>query len=112
MDSEREPAQSGEPVELTDGDVHRVARLARLAIPHDEVAGYRQTLAAVLGYVQRLQTLDLEGVEPLARVTDEPHRLRKDEPGVALPTEALMKMAPASMAPFVEIPKVLGDGGA
>lgn len=95
---------------LTVSDVRKVARLARLAIPEDRLEDHRIALAAVLGYVDRLRTLDLAGVEPLAHVGEEPHRLRADVPGTALPTETLMSMAPDSMAPFVRIPKVLGEG--
>ncbi len=97
--------------ELTAADVRKVARLARLALPEDQIEEHRVRLAAVLGYVERLGELDLTGVEPLAHVGEEAHRLRADVPGPALPTEALMAMAPDTMPPFVRIPKVLGDGG-
>lgn len=96
---------------LTADDVRKVARLARLAIPEDQIEDHRARLGAILGYVDRLRTLDLSGVEPLAHVGEEPHRLRPDEPGPALPTETLMAMSPDTMHPFVRIPKVLGEGG-
>lgn len=96
---------------LTADDVRKVARLARLAIPDDQIEGHRVALAAVLGYVDRLRELDLEGVDPLAHVGEEPHRLRADVPHAALPTETLMAMAPDTMPPFVRIPKVIGEGG-
>lgn len=97
--------------QLTADDVRKVARLARLAVPDDQIEGHRLALAAVLGYVDRLRDLDLEGVEPLAHVGEEPHRLRADVPHAALPTDALMAMAPDTMPPFVRIPKVIGEGG-
>jgi aspartyl-tRNA(Asn)/glutamyl-tRNA(Gln) amidotransferase subunit C len=92
-------------------EVRKVARLARLEIPERNVEEYRERLGAVLAYAECLGHLDLEGVEPLAQVCEEAMCLRADEPGPTLPTEALMRMAPASMPPFVRIPKVLGDGG-
>ena len=96
---------------LSGDDVRKVARLSRLAIPEDKLEEYRTRLGAVLAYAECLGRLDLEGVEPLAQVCEEAMCLRADEPGPTLPTEALMRMAPASMPPFVRVPKVLGDGG-
>lgn len=102
---------SSEPAPLTPEDVRTVARLSRLEIPEDQVEEYRVRLGAVLGYVERLRELDVEGVEPLAHVGEEAHRLRDDEPAAGLANEVLMRMAPDAMAPFVKIPKVIGDGG-
>lgn len=96
---------------MSGDDVRKVARLARLEIPDDQIEDHRVRLGAVLGYVERLRGLDLGGVEPLAHVGEEAHRLRGDEPGGVLGTDVLMRMAPESMPPFVKIPKVLGDGG-
>lgn len=100
-----------EPDPITADEVRRIARLARLAITDDQVEEHLRGLTAVLGYVARLRTLDMSGVEPLAHVGEEPHRLRPDEPGPTLDTDALMRMAPRTMPPFVALPKVLGDGG-
>lgn len=99
------------PRALSADEVCKVARLARLEIPPGRVEEHRQRLGAVLAYAECLGQLDLEGVEPLAQVCEEGMCLRADEPGPTLPNEALMRMAPASMPPFVRIPKVLGDGG-
>ena len=91
--------------------VRRVAALSRLALTEGEVAAQASRLGATLGYIERLRELDLEGVEPLTNPMDATNRTGADEPGETLPTEALMKMAPASSAPYVKVPKVLGDGG-
>lgn len=95
---------------LSDEDVRRIARLARLALDEGEVADCRERLSAVLGYVERLRTLDLEGVELLVHVGDQANRLAEDEPGPTLPNEVLLRMAPERMGPFVKVPKVLDEG--
>ena len=91
--------------------VRKVAALSRLALTDAQVEQYRGQLSGVLGYVQRLRELNLEGVEPLANVGGETNRLDDDVPGPTLSNEALMKIAPESMPPFVKVPKVFGDGG-
>ena len=96
---------------LSPDDVRKVARLSRLAIPEDQVESYRAQLQAVLGYVERLREVNVEGIEPLTHVADSVNRLDEDIPGPTLPNEVLMKMAPETVPPFVKVPKVIGDGG-
>jgi aspartyl-tRNA(Asn)/glutamyl-tRNA(Gln) amidotransferase subunit C len=97
---------------LSAAEVRKVARLARLALTDDQVEQYRSQLSAVLSYVERLRELDLSGVEPLAQVGDQVNRLQTDAVGPALPTEALLTMAPETMGSYLKVPKVLDEGGA
>jgi aspartyl-tRNA(Asn)/glutamyl-tRNA(Gln) amidotransferase subunit C len=46
--------------------VRRVAKLARLDLTDDEVARFSTQLSAILGYVEKLNELDTDSVEPLA----------------------------------------------
>lgn len=96
---------------LSMDDARKVARLSRLALTDEQLAQYREQLGAVLGYVEQLQRLDLSNVEPMAHAGDSANRMDDDLPRDGLPTEALMKMAPESVPPFIKVPKVIGDGG-
>jgi len=100
------------PAPLSEDDVRKVARLSRLHLEDAQIAEHAEGLRAVLGYVERLQKLDLEGVEPLTNPAGETNRLDDDQPADALPTETLMQLAPKSVPPYVATPKVAGDGGA
>lgn len=102
--------------QLTAEEVRKVARLAKLALSEEDVEIERRRLSAVLGHAERLRTLDLENVEPMPHVGDRDTVLRADDPepegtGVCLNNDDLMRLAPASMPPFLKVPKVLGDGG-
>lgn len=97
---------------LPEADVRRVARLGRLELTDAQVGEYAKKLGATLGYIERLRELDLEGVEPLTNPLDQTNRLGRDEVGATLDTEALMKIAPETMPPYVKVPKVLGGDGA
>lgn len=92
--------------------VRKVAALARLDLPAERAEQYRGQLAQILTYVERLRTLDLAGVEPMATPLDSAGPLAADEPGPTLPTSALAAMSPAMEGDFIRVPKVLGDGGA
>jgi len=92
--------------------VERVAHLARLELTPAELDENTTRLGALLGYVERLSGLDLDGVEPLSNPLDATNRVDADEPRNPLPTGTLMTLAPDTHPPFVQVPKVLGDGGA
>lgn len=96
---------------ITPAEVQKIAQLARLAITDEQAAAYGPQLSAILAHMDTLRTLDLKGVEPLTHIGETVNRLDADNPGPTLPTEALLKLAPEAMPPFVRVPKVLGDGG-
>lgn len=75
-------------------DVAYVARLARLHLSDEEQARMTEELQAVLGYVEHMNELNLDGVEPTARVVDLVNVLRADEPHESLSPEAALANAP------------------
>ena len=100
--------------------VRKVAALSRLSVTEEQAGRYAEQLGAVLGYIERLRELSLDGVEPMAHPSEAVNRLDADEPSeigagpeARLGPEALMRMAPAgaTMPPYLKAPKVLGDEG-
>jgi len=99
---------------LTDSDVTRIARLARLHLTDNEVPGLKGELNQVMGLIEQLQSIDTQGVEPLAHplsaISDIGLRLRDD---LALPTndeatrDELMKNAPTRQAGVFLVPRVI-----
>jgi aspartyl-tRNA(Asn)/glutamyl-tRNA(Gln) amidotransferase subunit C len=111
-------AMADTPKPLPIETVRKVASLSRLALSDQQQAKYAAQLGSVLGYIERLNELNLEGVLPLTNPMDATNRLGEDTPSAApgpgstrVSVEDLMKMAPASLPPYVRVPKVLGDGG-
>ncbi len=96
-------------------EVHRIAHLSRLKLTDDECARFGVQLASLLGYFDKLQELDTEGVEPTAHAVNVENVFRDDEPVVPLALEAVLANAPAAASPYFKVPKVLdqgaGDGG-
>ena len=60
--------------------VLHVAKLARLKLTDDEVDRMAGELSKILGYVETMNELDLEGVEPTSHVVDLTNVLREDVP--------------------------------
>jgi aspartyl-tRNA(Asn)/glutamyl-tRNA(Gln) amidotransferase subunit C len=97
---------------LTREQVLKVARLSRLALPEEKVDLFAQQLADILGYVEQIAELDVEGVEPMAHPGDLRNRLDEDEVGSSLSREDALRNAPQSRDGFLVVPKVLGGEGA
>ena len=74
--------------------VLHVARLARLALPDEEVERMASELSGILEHVDRIAALDLDGVEPTSHVVALENMLRADEPRPSLPRERALEQAP------------------
>jgi aspartyl-tRNA(Asn)/glutamyl-tRNA(Gln) amidotransferase subunit C len=79
---------------LTREEVIHVARLARLELSDDEVERMGIELSKVLGHIDKIRELDLEGVPPTSHVVDLVNALRADEPRPSLPREVALASAP------------------
>ncbi|MCX6385914.1 MAG: Asp-tRNA(Asn)/Glu-tRNA(Gln) amidotransferase subunit GatC [Solirubrobacterales bacterium] len=75
--------------------VLHVAALARLELNSEEVERMAAELSAVLGHIEKISELDLEGVEPTSRVVELENVLRPDIPQPSLPVEVALAQAPA-----------------
>jgi aspartyl-tRNA(Asn)/glutamyl-tRNA(Gln) amidotransferase subunit C len=74
--------------------VLHVARLARLELSDAEVARMADELSSILDHVERISSLDLDGVEPTTHVVELENVLRADEPRPSLPREQALEPAP------------------
>ncbi|MFG0258910.1 MAG: Asp-tRNA(Asn)/Glu-tRNA(Gln) amidotransferase subunit GatC [Phycisphaerales bacterium JB041] len=102
--------------DLTPQDIQKLARLSRLEVGAGDVDRYRAELGAVLGWMERLGEMDLDGVEPMTRAetgdgANHGNRLDDDNPGPVLANDVVMGLAPEAMPPFFRVPRVLGEGG-
>ena len=87
--------------------VRRVAHLARLAVPEDEVEALRGELNAILAFVEQLGEVDVEGVEPMTSVTPMAMKMRDDKVTDGGIPDAIIANAPAHEHHFFVVPKVV-----
>jgi len=74
--------------------VLHVARLARLRLSDDEVDRMIGELSQILEHVEKMDELDLDGVEPTSHVVALQNVLREDVPRDCLPRERALEQAP------------------
>ena len=87
--------------------VRRIAHLARIAVADDEIEHLRGDLNAMLAFVEQLNEVKVEGVEPMTSVTPMVMKKREDivtDGGIA---EDIVKNAPATEDNFFLVPKVV-----
>lgn len=92
---------------LTPDQVRWVAHLARLELTPAELATMTAQLSAIVDYVNQLQQVNTDGVEPLAHPLDVHNVFRADEPRPSLPVEAALANAPQRRGDFYAVPAVL-----
>ncbi|MEE2681947.1 MAG: Asp-tRNA(Asn)/Glu-tRNA(Gln) amidotransferase subunit GatC [Planctomycetota bacterium] len=88
--------------------MRKVAQLARLELTDESIELYAEQLSSILEHIANLETLDVEGVEPMAHPLPVTNRLGEDVPTAGLPVEVVLENAPAREADFIAVPKVLG----
>ena len=87
--------------------VRRIAHLARIAVPESEIGHLQGELNAMLAFVEQLQEVNVEGVEPMTSVMPMAMKKRANivtDGGIA---GDIVKNAPASEDNFFLVPKVV-----
>ena len=87
--------------------VKRIGRLARIRIEENEVAGYQTEINAILGFIEQLAEIDVDGIEPMTSVTPMNLRRRDDVISDGGYADKIVKNAPLSEDNFFMVPKVV-----
>ena len=94
-------------MKITREEVQRVALLARLHLSPQEVELLTAQLDKILLYVDKLNQLDTEKVEPLAHAVDVVNAFREDRVVHKPHPDSLLANAPAKEQTFFKVPKII-----
>lgn len=95
---------------LTEDEVRYVARLAHLELTDDEVQRFRPQLDSILGYIDKLNELDIANVEPMAQVLapgSADFALRADFAQKTFSPDEALSNAPESRDNLFAVPQVI-----
>ncbi len=92
---------------IDEQQVRHIAHLSRLDLSDEEIAQYGRQLGEVLQYVEKLNEVDTEGVEPTAHAMPVSNVFREDVPAESLGVEKALQNAPDKATPYFKVPKVL-----
>lgn len=94
-------------MEIDDKLIDKLADLSRLKFEGEDRVKIKADLERMLKFVDKLNEVDTEGVEPLVYMTNEVLKLRKDEVVDEIPQQEALKNAPSKDSDYFKVPKVL-----
>lgn len=90
-------------------DIDKLAMLSRIQLTEDEKAAFSGQVADIIGFFQKLQEVDVSGIQPMAHPFEAAAPLREDSPSTPWPADRSLGNAPASRNDQVVVPKVVED---
>lgn len=94
-------------MEVNDALVDKLAHLARLKFDDAEKDEIKNDLQRMISFVEKINELDLENVEPMLYMTNETNVLREDEVKPSISREEALKNAPEHDGILFKVPKVI-----
>jgi aspartyl-tRNA(Asn)/glutamyl-tRNA(Gln) amidotransferase subunit C len=98
---------SGDDMSVDQATVRRIAHLARIAVNDEDVPHLQNELNAILAFVEELNSVDVEGVEPMTSVVPMKMRWRRDAVADQAGAAAVVVNAPVHEDQFFTVPKVV-----
>jgi aspartyl-tRNA(Asn)/glutamyl-tRNA(Gln) amidotransferase subunit C len=92
---------------MAEMDIKYIAHLARLTLSPDEEKKIGAQLGGILGYIEKLKELDVNGVEPTAHAVPLVNVTRPDEVRPSLPHDEALRNAPAQANGLFMVPKIV-----
>ena len=94
---------------IDESQVRQVAKLARLELGKDEIAQLSTELSAIIEYIEKLNELDTQDVEPLAHCLPIHNVFRKNVVKNSIGVEKALANAPQRYEEYFKVPKILDD---
>ena len=92
---------------LDKATVEKLAHLARLDFSEKEKEEMMQDMNKIAAFVDKINELNLDGVEPLIYMTEEENVLREDKVVDQVTRDEALKNAPSKDTDYFRVPKVL-----
>ena len=90
---------------VTKDDVRKVARLSRIAVSEDRLEPLANELSSIMGWIEQLNEVDVEGVEPMTSVVEATLPMRDDVVTDGNIQDQILANAPKSEDGFFVVPK-------
>ena len=87
--------------------IKNVSKLARISVDEKKIASLGKDLNSIFKFIEKLNELNTDKVEPLSSILNEPLRSRKDEINDGKIREKILKNSPQQNEEFFVVPKVI-----
>ncbi len=97
-------------MKITKKDALKTALLSGIALEEEEGEKLAEQLSKILDYVEKINELDTDNIEPTNHILDINNVFRDDTIKESIPPEEVVKNAPKKFGTFIVVPKVLDEG--
>ena len=87
--------------------VKHISKLARISVDEEKIDSLTKDLSSIFKFIEQLNKLNTDNVEPLSSILNEALRLRKDEINDGKIREKILKNSPQKNEEFFVVPKVI-----
>jgi len=87
--------------------IEQVASLSRIRLTDEEKDIFREQLTDILGYIEKMNELDTDDVQPMAYATSLKNVFREDKQKSSFARQEILELSPSSANGFFKVPKVL-----
>jgi len=87
--------------------IKHVSKLARISVDEKKIDGLAKDLSSIFKFIEQLNELNTDKVEPLSSILNVPLRSRKDEINDGKIREKILKNSPEKNEEFFVVPKVI-----
>ena len=94
-------------MQVTDELIDKLAALSKLNFNDEEKQAIRGDLEKMISFVEKLQEVNTDGVEPLLHMTETVNLSREDVPKGQISRELALKNAPLHNDQFFKVPKII-----
>jgi len=88
-------------------DIEKVAKLARLELSEEEKKRFGEQLEQILAYMEQLNRLDTQGVEPTSHAIPIANVFREDKVKPSFPKEEVLGISPAQEDDHFKVPRII-----
>lgn len=93
---------------LTREDILKLARLSKLELTEEQIARYQTEIQSIVKYVEQLQDVDVDGLEPTNQVSGLVNVTRSDEIKQYADRKALLKNLPTEENDHIKVKRMIG----
>ena len=94
-------------MKLDNKTIDKIAHLARLEVSHEEKEALLESMNNILSFMEKLNELNTDGIDPLIYLTDEVNVFRKDEIRHEITVEKALRNAPKHDGKYFKVAKVI-----
>ena len=87
--------------------IKHVSKLARISVDEKKIDDLTKDLSSIFKFIEQLNELNTDKVEPLSSILNEPLRSRKDEINDGKIRDKILKNSPKKNEEFFVVPKVI-----